>query len=200
MESASTLLTSTSLLGRVQRDPTDQAAWDAFVQRYSPKIYGWCRRWKLQQADAHDVTQEVLAKLAVKLRRFVYDPEKSFRGWLRTLTEHALSDFLAERQRPGKGSGDSQVLEMLHQVEARADLVDQLREEFDRELLDEALARVRGRVAVNKWEAFRLTALEGRSGAEAAAALHMKVATVFTAKSKVQKLVQEEIRKLEHLS
>src|SRR5262249_28533577 len=197
MDNTSSSRTSITLLGRLQHDPVDQAAWGEFVQRYGPRIQGWCRRWQLQEADAEDVTQDVLVKLSVKLRRFAYDPARSFRGWLRTLTEHALSDHLAERRRPGRGSGDSAVLEILDKVEVRADLVERLKEEFDRELLAEALARVQGRVAVQKWEAFRLMALEGRSGAEAAAALGMKVATVFTARSKVQKLVQEEIRKLE---
>jgi RNA polymerase sigma factor (sigma-70 family) len=198
MESASASCTSPSLLGRLQRDPTDQAAWAEFVRRYGPKIYGWCRHWKLQEADAEDVTQDVLARLATKLRNFVYDPSLSFRGWLKTLTEHALSDFLVERQRPGLGSGDSRILELLQAVEARADLVSHLEEEFDREVLEEALARVQMRIGPHRWEAFRLTALEGLSGAEAAARLNMKVATVFTAKSKVQKLVQKEIQKLEH--
>jgi RNA polymerase sigma-70 factor (ECF subfamily) len=39
--------------------------------------------------------------------------------------------------------------------------------------------------------------VKGESGAEAAQALGMKVATVFVARSKVQKMLQEEIRKLE---
>ena len=39
--------------------------------------------------------------------------------------------------------------------------------------------------------------MQGQSGAEAAAALGMKVATVFVARSKVQKMLQEEVRKLE---
>ena len=198
MESASASFTSPSLLGRLQRDPTDQAAWGEFVRRYGPKIYGWCRHWKLQEADAEDVTQDVLAKLATKLRSFVYDPSLSFRGWLKTMTDHALSDFLVERRRPGLGSGDSRILELLQAVEARADLVGHLKEVFDREVLEEALARVQMRIGPHRWQAFRLTALEGLSGAEAAAQLNMKVATVFTAKSKVQKLVQKEIQKLEH--
>jgi RNA polymerase sigma-70 factor (ECF subfamily) len=200
MESASSSRTSVSLLGRIRQDPNDQAAWADFVKRYGPKIYGWCQQWHLQKADAQDVTQNVLLKLAAKLRTFVYDPALSFRGWLRTLTEHALSDFVAERRRPGRGSGDSRVAEVLETLEARTDLLDGLKEEFDREVLEEALARVQVRVPRQRWEAFRLTALEGLSGAEAAQRLNMKVATVFTAKSKVQKVVQEEIRKLERVS
>ena len=197
MDSSSGSWTSPSLLGRLRRDPTDQQAWRAFVQRYGPKIYRWCRQWKLQEADVEDVTQNVLLKLAAKLQSFVYDPAQSFRGWLKTLTAHALSDFVADRRRPGQGSGDSQVADLLDTLEARADLVAHLEEEFDREVLEEALTRVQLRVAPRRWEAFRLTALEGLSGAEVAARLGMKVATVFTVKSKVQKLVQEEIRKLE---
>jgi RNA polymerase sigma factor (sigma-70 family) len=200
MESASPSETSASLLGRLKRDPTDQAAWTEFVRRYGPKVYGWCRRWKLQQADAQDVVQTILQKLAVKLRNFAYDPALSFRGWLRTITEHAVSDFLAERRRPGLGSGDSEILDRLEKIEARVDLLERLKEEFDQEILEEALARVQTRVPPQRWEAFRLTALEGLSGAEAAQRLGMKVATVFTAKSKVQKLVQEEIRRLEDAS
>jgi RNA polymerase sigma-70 factor (ECF subfamily) len=197
MESASSLRTSASLLGRIRQDPHDQAAWADFVKRYGPKIYCWCRQWRLQEADAQDVTQNVLLKLAAKLGTFVYDPAQSFRGWLRTLTEHALSDFVAERRHPGLSSGDSRVVEMLETMEARTDLLDRLKDEFDQEVLEEALARVQARVSPQRWEAFRLTALEGFSGAEAAQRLNMKVATVFTAKSKVQKMVQEEIRKLE---
>jgi RNA polymerase sigma-70 factor (ECF subfamily) len=40
-------------------------------------------------------------------------------------------------------------------------------------------------------------ALEGHSGAEAAGRLGMKVAAVFVAKGRVQKLLREEIDRLE---
>jgi RNA polymerase sigma-70 factor (ECF subfamily) len=39
--------------------------------------------------------------------------------------------------------------------------------------------------------------VEGKSGAEAATLLGMQVATVFVARSKVQKMLQDEVRKLE---
>lgn len=197
MEPASGLSTSVSLLGRVRGEVVDQAAWAEFVGRYAPRIYLWCRQWKLQEADAEDVTQNVLCKLATRLRSFQYDPARSFRAWLKVVTEHALSDFLAERRKPGLGSGDSAVADVLRSVAARTDLLERLREEFDREVLDEALARVQRRVPPQRWEAFRLTALEGLSGAEAARRLHMNITTVFTSKCKVQQLVQREIQELE---
>ena len=189
--------TSPTLLGRLGRVPTDQAAWAEFAERYGRKIYGWCRQWNLQQADAEDVTQQVLLKLAVAMRTFTYDPSKSFRAWLKTVTHHAWRDFADGRGRPGAGSGDTAVLEQLQTVQARDDLVGELDGEFDRDLLDEAMARVRVRVQPHTWQAFHLLTVEGLSGAEAAARLGIKVATAFVARSKVQKMIQAEVRRLE---
>jgi RNA polymerase sigma factor (sigma-70 family) len=197
MANESSSRTSPTLLGKLRQDPTDQAAWARFVDYYGPRIYGWCRRWGLQDADAEDVTQTVLVQLSAKLRSFTYDEGRSFRGWLKTLARHALSDFLEVRRRPGRGSGDDRVVELLETVEAREDLVRRLEDQFDRELLDEAMARVQLRVRPRTWEAFRLTALEGLRGAAVAERLEMKVATVFVAKSEVQKMLAEELRRLD---
>jgi RNA polymerase sigma-70 factor (ECF subfamily) len=197
MEGQSDSGTRVSLLGRLRRDPANEAAWGEFVGQYGGKIYAWCRRWNLQEADAQDVTQAVLLRLAQKIREFTYDPARSFRAWLRTLTRHAYADFLAARRRHGVGSGDSMVVELLDRVEARDDLVKQLDEEFDRELLQEAMARVRLRVAPQTWQAFALTALDGLAGAEAARRIPMEVAQVFVAKRRVRKMLQEEVAKLD---
>jgi RNA polymerase sigma-70 factor (ECF subfamily) len=192
--------TRITLLGRLRRDPTNQKAWAEFVDHYGAKIYAWCRKWHLQEADAQDVTQNVLLKLARKMAEFTYDPSRSFRAWLKTLTYHAWSDFLESRARPGLGSGDSNAADILHSVEAREDLVRQLEEEFDRELLQEAMLRVRLRVAPQTWQAFILTALEGLSGAEAGERIPMQVAQVFVAKRRVQKMLREEVARLEQSS
>ena len=190
------LRTSITLLERLGREETDQQAWAEFVRRYGRQIYRWCRRWKLQEADAEDLTQNVLVRLHARLRTFRYDPAQSFRAYLKALTHYAWCDLVQGNRRPGAGSGDSAVLDRLHTVEARDDLVRRLDEEFDQELLAEAAERVRRRVEPHTWEAFRLTALEGLSGAAAAEQLGMKVVTVFKAKSKVQKMLQEEVARL----
>jgi len=188
--------TSVTLLGRLREQPANGTAWQEFTNRYRPRVYSHCLAFGLQPADADDVTQNVLLRLVAKLPEFHYDPSQSFRAWLRTVTRHILSDYLAERKRL-QGSGDSAVVRLLDTLEAREGLARELEAEFDRELLDEALRRVRLRVSMEHWEAFRLTALEGLSGAQAAAQLGMLVATVYTAKSKVQKLVRDEVHRLE---
>jgi RNA polymerase sigma-70 factor (ECF subfamily) len=189
--------TSASLLGRLHRAPDDPAAWDRFVKRYGLKIYQWCWKWGLQHADAEDVTQNVLLEIARKMRTFTYDPARSFRGWLRVLTHAAWCDLLESRKRRPAGSGDDRVQELLETVEARDQLVQRLEEEYESELLAEAEARVRLRVEGPTWEAFRLLAVDRRSGAEAAKLLGMTVGTVFKCKSRVQKMLRDEVAKLD---
>ncbi len=188
--------TRVSLLAQLRQNPSDQAGWDEFVERYGRHIYQWCRRWKLQDADAEDVTQNVLMKLSQKLQGFAYDPSRSFRGWLRTVAYRTWRDFEDSRHARPAG-GDSQARELMPTLEAREDLAQKLEGAFDLELLEAAKMRVRLRVAPHTWEAFRLATLEGLPVAEVAARVGLQVAMVYVAKSKVQKMLQEEIGKLE---
>jgi RNA polymerase sigma factor (sigma-70 family) len=185
--------TSLSLLETLRLSPKNAEAWERFVWRYRPMIYGWCREWGLQGADAEDVTQDVLAKLTEKLGQFRYDPSRCFRAWLKTITQHAWSDAIAGRYR----GSDARIVERLESLEARADLRRRFEETFDRELMEMAIAKIQTRVTTSTWEAFRLTALDGLSGAEAAHQLNSSVASIFVSKHRVQKLLKEEIRRLE---
>jgi RNA polymerase sigma-70 factor (ECF subfamily) len=197
VDTPSTSRTSASLLARLRQEPGDPGAWGEFVDRYAPQIYAWCQRWRLQDADARDVTQNVLLKLAEKLRTFRYDPSGSFRAWLKTLTRRAWIDFVESKRRPGMGSGSSEVEELLHNVASGDDLATHLQQQFDLEVLDEARQRVQTRVDVQSWEAFRLAAQEELPGATVAQRLGMSVAAVYKAKSRVLKMLQDQVRLLE---
>ena len=102
-----------------------------------------------------------------------------------------------DSRRGRAAAGDGRVRELMQTLEAREDLVQKLDEAFDHELLDAAKLRVRLRVAPHTWEAFRLVAIERQPVAEVAARVSLQVAMVYVAKSKVQKMLQEEIEKLE---
>src|SRR5437764_4931 len=80
--------TSASLLLRLRTEPEDASVWNAFVDRYCPLIYGWSRGYGLQDADAQDVTQNVLVLMVRKMRTFQYEPSKRFRSWLATVTHN----------------------------------------------------------------------------------------------------------------
>src|SRR5262245_48529780 len=89
--------TRASLLVRL-RDPHDGAAWDTFVRLYAPLVYGLARRRGLQDADAADLTQEVLWTVARSVGGLEYDPARgTFRAWLYTVVRTRLINFLARR-------------------------------------------------------------------------------------------------------
>jgi len=188
--------TGSTLLALLQ-DPADPGAWEAFVRRYAPAVAGWCRRWGLQSADAEDVTQEVLLRLARRLRDFSYDPAKGrFRGWLQTVAHNAWRDFRDARRRAGWGSADACVQRLLEEQEDPSGLTNALQEQFEAEIYGEAQARVQLRVSRDTWQAFQCLAIEGQPAGEVAALLRLKMAAVYAARHRVQKMLAEEIQKL----
>lgn len=187
--------TSPTLVGRLRAVPADQDAWRDFVAVYGGHILHWARQWGLQDADAEDVTQATLHRLAKVMRDFAYDPKLSFRGWLHTLAHHAWQDLARIRKPILFGGLDA--ANPLAQKAADDGLAKALESAFDEELLRKAMASVRLRVEPQTWDAFRLTALEQISGAEAAARLGVKLTTIYKARSNVQKMLQEEIRLME---
>ena len=97
--------TQASLLVRLG-DAADAPAWGQFVELYAPPVYACARRHGLQDADAADVTQDVLRAVHGAFRRGDYDADRGrFRAWLFTSCGTSSRDFLARRaglrQAPG---------------------------------------------------------------------------------------------------
>lgn len=184
--------TSTTLLRQLRDDPRDPSAWDRFVERYGVLIYRWCRHWGLQEADAEDVTQNVLVELLRQMRHFVYDRSGSFRAWLRVIAYRGWCRFIEGQQRRGAVAAS---LQRLQSSEAYEDLLQQLTLADDREALEKAMAAVRERVQPHTWDAFRMQAIDGLSGNDVASRLKMNVGAVFVARSKVQKMIGDEMKR-----
>lgn len=192
------LLTSTStlLLERLQSAPRDEAAWGELVRGYTPAVRRWCRAWGLQAADAEDVTQTVLLKLARTMVSFRYDPSGSFRGYLKALARYAVCDALEALRREGLAAREAGVVDWLAVEDTRADLARCVEGELRRDLLHEAVNRVSRRVDRRTLEAFLLLSQERLPGGEVAARLGMTVAAVYMAKSRVVRMLREEVRVL----
>jgi RNA polymerase sigma-70 factor (ECF subfamily) len=185
--------TSVTLLEQLRQSPKDPDAWKRFESRYGPKILLWCRGWGLQDADANDVTQEVLLKLAQRMSAFEYDPARSFRGWLHAVVRHAWADWMSQpRRRERCGSED--VWQRLCTEPAADDLEKRIEEEFEQHVVAEAKKQVQARVEVTTWRAYALMAERGLSGAEVAAQLQIPEARVYKYKSRIQQMLQEEVR------
>ncbi len=192
--------TSVTLLLRV-RELEDREAWDSFVATYAPHVFAWCRKHNLQESDAADVTQEVLTKLVRTMRSFRYDPQRgSFRGWLKTVTQNAIRDLVADCRRHGRGAGDTQAGRALAEIcddEASAELEQRITSQYEQELLREAQARVKGRVQTKTWNAYHQTAVHQQSPQSVAKELAMPVSEVYVAKSRVIRMLREEVEQLD---
>src|SRR5580700_6478354 len=96
--------TRASLLVRL-RDPRNTAAWTEFVDLYAPLVYGYARKQGLQDADAADLSQEVLSAVAGAVGRLEYDPQRgAFRNWLFTVVRRKLSNWRAAQENKARGS------------------------------------------------------------------------------------------------
>jgi RNA polymerase sigma-70 factor (ECF subfamily) len=188
--------TRPSLLVRL-RQAADHEAWQEFVHLYAPLVYGFGRRQGLQDADAADLTQDVLGSVSTAISRLDYDPKRgSFRGWLFTVARRKLADFLERRQRQPRASGDSSAQETLEAIAAPSD--EQCwNEEYDRRLFHWAVEQVRGAFTESTWQAFWQSAVEGKRPQEVAETLGMSVGAVYIAKSRVQARLKEELAQIE---
>ncbi len=191
-------LTRPSLLLRL-RDPRDDDAWQQFAQLYGPLVYQFARKRGLQDADAADLTQNVLQAVSGSIRRLDYDPERgSFRSWLFVLVRNQFAKLQAGSRHAPRGTGDTAAHELLGQQPARADEEEAVWDrEYQRQLVAWAAERVRGQFGDAVWQAFWQTAVEGKAAREVADALGMSVGSVYTAKSRVLNRVKKEIEQVQ---
>jgi RNA polymerase sigma-70 factor (ECF subfamily) len=192
--------TRASLLVRL-RDLRDAAAWREFVELYGPVVYGYLRKQGLQDADAADLSQEVLTAVAGAIGRLEYDPARgAFRNWLFTVVRRKLANWLAARARRTRGSGDPATHQLLEQWAAPDAPEADWQAEWERRLVAWACEQVRAQVSDATWQAFWRTAIAGQSGKQAAADLGLSAAAVYHARSRVLARLQELIQAAEEPS
>ena len=186
--------TRPSLLVRL-RDARDEQAWSHFVDIYAPLVYGYARKHGLQDADAADVTQEVLRSVARSMEGLEYDPRRgTFHGWLLTVTRNALRKFWRRRQRQPQGSGNTAVQRLVEERTGDRDPdADAWDQEHERRLFQWAAERIRGSFQESTWQAFWETAVEGNSPRQIADSLGMSLGAVYIAKSRVLARLKEQI-------
>jgi RNA polymerase sigma factor (sigma-70 family) len=84
----------TDLVNRARNG--DERAWGALVERYAPLIWSICRKYRLDDADAEDVSQSAWLHLLDHLDR-VRDPD-ALPGWLATTTRRECVRVLRAAQ------------------------------------------------------------------------------------------------------
>ena len=73
-------------------NPDSQAVWSRFVHTYGEHVVYWCMKYGLQEADAHDVAQDVLLRFWKHASRLNAGPPQHFRAYLQSLTYSDWSD------------------------------------------------------------------------------------------------------------
>lgn len=177
--------TRNSLLVRLC-DRSDREAWAEFASIYEPALYRLARGRGLQHADALDLTQEILWAVSRAIGRFNPDRERArFRTWLFRIARNLAVNALVRGGRL-RGTGDSDIVQLLQQAPARdepeATAFDL---EFRREAFQQAAARVQQDVAAKEWQSFWLTSVEGIAIDETARRLSSTVGAVYAARSRV---------------
>jgi RNA polymerase sigma-70 factor (ECF subfamily) len=186
--------TRASLLLRL-RDPRDGAAWVQFVDLYGPLVYGYLRKRGLQDADAADLTQDVLGAVAAAAGRLDYDPSRgAFRNWLFTVVRHRLTNWQAAQALRAAGSGDSATQQLLEQCPAAGDDEGRWEAEWERQLFAWACEQVRRDVSDATWQAFWRTAMEDQPGKQVAVDLGLSVGAVYLARRRVVARLRELIQ------
>jgi RNA polymerase sigma-70 factor (ECF subfamily) len=188
-------ITRASLLVRI-RDGSDPGAWSRFVELYGPMLYDYGRRHGLQDADAADLTQDVLQAVAASIREFAYDPGKGrFRGWLFTVARTKRIDLSRRLARGPRGSGDpidADRMEAIAGCNAQADEAAWLMAYRQRQFAW-AVDRVRDEFQEATWQAFWRTAVAGARPRDVAHELGISPGAVYTAKSRVLTRLREVI-------
>lgn len=182
--------TPVSLLHRLRHAP-DAEGWSRFVQLYLPLVCYWCKQSGLQDADSADLSQEVFTLLWQKLPHFVYDPQKNFRSWLRSVTRNKWRELCRRRGLPLQ-TGESLADDLTMDDPAGA----RWEEEHHQYLATRALQLMKADFDTTTWQACWETTVAARPAGEVAQQLGLTVGAVYAAKARVLRRLRHELQDL----
>src|SRR5215831_9895534 len=194
------LATRASLLGRL-KNWDDTQSWQEFSRTYSRLIRGVAIQSGLTESEAKDVEQDTLLCVAKTIHEFESDPKRgSFKGWLLKLTRWRIADVLRKRLPGGALSGETRTDDRTSTVNRvpEAEVLDAVWEkEWQKGLVDAALARVSRRVKAKHFQVFDLYALRRWPAAKVARELDINLVHVYLVNHRITKLIRQEVASLE---
>jgi RNA polymerase sigma factor (sigma-70 family) len=189
--------TRPSLLVRL-KDAGDEAAWREFLEIYEPLLFRLARRRGFQDADAAELTQEVLVTVARSIE--TWDPDRrrgSFRGWLFRVARNLMINALIRRGRSPRAVGGSEMAERLEEEPERKRESALFDLEHRRQLFLWAAGQIRGEFRETTWQAFWRTSVENRSVAQTAEELRLSPGAVYVARSRVMARFRAKVKEVE---
>ncbi|MFM7842902.1 MAG: RNA polymerase sigma factor [Planctomycetota bacterium] len=156
----------------------------------------WLRSWNIPLADADDILQDACLRVFRSIHKFQHRGQGSFRAWLKEVSRSCWLQVIrktAYRARLERQCVDINQLvseETLCSIDQQIDLL------IEQEFFDCALARTRNVCSELAWNAYRLTALDGLSGSQAAERLGISLNCVYKNKQRFETCFQETLRTL----
>lgn len=183
------------------KNPRNRLAWERFAAIYQPVIYRIAIARGLQDADAHDLTQQVLMSVAKAIPRWEpSSPSSRFRHWLRRVTRNAIINAVTRRN-PDVAVGSIWLSSLPNEIVQPDPDTDSLMDmEVRREMYSIAAKVVREEVHQDSWRAFQLTVVEGVSNADAAARLGKTIGAIYTCRCRVMQRLRAAIEQLEDVN
>jgi RNA polymerase sigma-70 factor (ECF subfamily) len=190
--------TRPSLLLRM-RDRQDARAWGDFVEIYEPLVYRLARGSGFQDADARELTQEVLLAVSKAIERWDFDPARgSFRAWLFRVARNLMVNFLVKQKRQPHGVGDTDMQRLLAEQPApESEQSAYFDLEYRRRLFRWAADRTRHEFQTSTWQAFWKSCVEGLPIPEVTAQLGLSRGAVYVARSRVMARLRQEIEQVD---
>ncbi len=189
--------TRASLILRLQ-DAADVAAWEEFVELYSPVIFRVAVGRGFQAADAENIVQEVLLAVARSVTQWLERTDRgSFRAWLLRIARNQAFDLINARATRTLGTDGAEAQQLLGELPATSELSSDLDFEYERAVFQWAADHVRDSVAEHTWQAFWLTRVEGLSVEEAADKLKIRPGNIYFARSRVMTRIKELVKQYE---
>lgn len=182
--------TRSTLLFRVRR-VEDQRAWEEFVEIYAPLVFGFMRKRGMQEADAADLTQEVMRAVARAMPDFDYQRSLGgFRAWLFRVTRNKFNNHLKHLRRVPSGGGGTDELRKLESLPCESS-EPHWDDDYRRHMFEWAASQVRKEVQETTWQAFWQTAVEDQPGRVVAGHLGLSPGAVYVARSRVTARLRE---------
>ena len=194
--------TRLSLLSRL-KDLGDQATWQDFFDTYWKLIYSVALKSGLQAGDAEDVVQETVISVAKTIHSYRYNPSVTFKGWLHLLVGRRVADhFRRKRMRPVLLDDVAAEPETESRAEQVADpgvpVLDAVwEEEWQRNLIEAALERLKPQVSVKQYQVFYLRAIKGQSVKAVAQNMNVSAAYVHLTRHRIEKLFRAAVAQVE---
>jgi RNA polymerase sigma factor (sigma-70 family) len=203
IESDRFLPTRRSLITRL-KNWEDQEGWREFFQTYWKLIYSVAIKSGLTETEAEDVVQETVVTVAKTMDGYRYEPKKCrFKTWLMRLTKMRIVDQFRKRgpefaAHSARSESDTRTETIERVPDATAPFVETLwDEEWQKNLVDAAMERVKKRVKPEHYQIFYLGVVKELGAAHVARTLGVSAAQVYLVKHRVAALVKKEIQQLE---